>query len=155
MSLLRRFSFKNIPICWHTPSNAQALSFGCSVILLRLFWHSPSILLVFSFDFTELSSPQRLHGEPSLSQRRALAIETPSPRQLVESKGKLQSIPTCDSNHPLKWCTKSEGVRTYVKHFFSIQIIIVSNLLFNFEAESIVATFHELTYLLELLPFLI
>ena len=59
---------------------------------LRLFRLFPSIKLNFSFDFTETSSPQRKYGEPSPSQRRALVIETPSLRQLVESKGTVQSI---------------------------------------------------------------
>ena len=60
----------------------------------------PLISLVFSFDFTEASSPQRLHGEPSLSQRRALAVAITSLRQLVESKGAVQSIHKCASDHP-------------------------------------------------------
>jgi len=55
----------------------------------------PSIKLNFSFDFTEMSSPQRCHGEPSPSQRRALVIATPSLRQLVEFKGAVQSIHKC------------------------------------------------------------
>ena len=49
-----------------------------------------------------MSSSQRYNSEPSLSQRRGLAIETASPRQLVESKGTLQSIPIFASNNPLK-----------------------------------------------------
>ena len=74
---------------------------------LRLFRLFPSIKLDFSFEFTELSSPQRKYGEPSPSQRRRLVIETPSLRQLVESKGALQSIHKWASENPQKRCTKS------------------------------------------------
>ena len=45
-----------------------------------------------SFVFTEMASPQQKYSEPSLSQRRGLVIEMPSPRQLVESKGEVQYI---------------------------------------------------------------
>ena len=67
---------------------------------------SPSIKLNVSFDFTETPSPQRLHGERSPSQRRALVIKTPSLRQLVESKGAVQSIHTFDAENPLKSFSK-------------------------------------------------
>ena len=39
-----------------------------------------------------MASPQQNYSEPSLSQRRGLVIEMPSPRQLVESKGEVQYI---------------------------------------------------------------
>ncbi|MBO7102483.1 MAG: hypothetical protein J6W02_02235, partial [Bacteroidaceae bacterium] len=65
------------------------------------------IVLNFSFDFTEMASPQRLHGERSPSQRRRLVIETPNLRQLVKSKGKVQSIHKCGSENPLKSFRKS------------------------------------------------
>ena len=68
---------------------------------------SPLIILNFSFDSTKMSSPQRLHGEPSLSQRRALAVSITSPRQLVESKGTVQSIPKCGSGNPQMWFSQS------------------------------------------------
>ena len=66
----------------------------------------PLLKLNFSFDFTETPSPQRLHGERSPSQRRALVIKTPSLRQLVESEGAVQSIHTCDAENPLKSVSK-------------------------------------------------
>ena len=47
----------------------------------------PLLIQNFSFGFTESPSPQRNVSEPSPSQRRRLVIETPSLRQLVESKG--------------------------------------------------------------------
>ena len=71
---------------------------------------SPLIILNFSFDSTKMSSPQRLHGEPSLSQRRALAISMTSPRQLVKSKGAVQYIHTCSSDNPQKCFSKSSKV---------------------------------------------
>ena len=54
-----------------------------------------------------MPSPQRWHGEPSPSQRRRLADSITSLRQLVESKGTLQSIQTCASDNPLKQFSKS------------------------------------------------
>ena len=45
-----------------------------------------------SFVFTEMANPRCYYNEPSLSQRRGLVIEMPSPRQLVESKGEVQYI---------------------------------------------------------------
>ena len=62
-----------------------------------MYWRSPLILQEFSFACCEIPSPQRNYSERSLSQRRALAISITSPRQLVESKGAVQSIPTCAS----------------------------------------------------------
>ena len=47
-----------------------------------------------------MSSPQRLHGERSLSQRRGLVKSITSPRQLVESKGAPQSVPKFASENP-------------------------------------------------------
>ena len=61
--------------------------FGPTEPFPRLCRAFPSNELAFSFDSTELPSPQRNYSEPSLSQRRALAISITSPRQLVESKG--------------------------------------------------------------------
>ena len=81
----------------------------------------PSILLNFSFDFTEAPSPQRKYGEPSPLQRRALVIETPSLRQLVESKGAVQSIHRWGSENPQKWCTKSsksDGSDRKIRRYF-------------------------------------
>ena len=67
----------------------------------------PLFSLAFSFDFTETPSPQRYHAEPSPSRRRRLAKSMPSLRQLVESKGTLQSIPKFDSDYPRKRFSKS------------------------------------------------
>ena len=71
---------------------------------LWLYCFSPLIVLNLSFDFTETPSPQQNYSEGSLSQRRALAETITSPRQLVESKGTLQSIQTWGSDNPLKHC---------------------------------------------------
>ena len=83
----------------------------------------PLIPLNRSFDFTEIPSPQRLHGEPSSSQRRALAVAMASLRQLVESKGAVQSIPTSGSENPRKTCIKSSknlyGVKEFLVNKFS------------------------------------
>ncbi len=76
------------------------LSFAFTCALFRFYRYSPSILLNLSFAFTEISSSQRLHGERSLSQRRALAVSITSARQLVESKGAPQSIPKFASENP-------------------------------------------------------
>ena len=76
-------------------------------ILLRVYKHFPLIELSQSFEFTEKSSSQRLHGEPSPSQRRRLAKSMTSLRQLVKSKGEIQSIPKCASDNPIKRFSKS------------------------------------------------
>ena len=98
-------------ICWRFPFLCLychfhlivlMLFFDCTNVFLRLYRCFPSIVLAFSFDFTETSSPQRFYSEPSLSQRRALVIKTASLRQLVESKGTIQSVHKCDSDNPLK-----------------------------------------------------
>ena len=74
-------------------------------------WIFHLIQLHVSFDFTETPSPRRYHGEPSPSQRRALVIATPSLRQLVESKGTLQSIQKNASDDPRKRFSKSIHAR--------------------------------------------
>jgi hypothetical protein len=84
---------------------------------------SPSIKLNVSFDFTETSSPQRLHGERSPSQRRALVIKTPSLRQLVESEGAVQSIHRCDAENPLN--------RSYIPSVFLWIIIFMKVVMMN------------------------
>ena len=66
------------------------LSFHGTRHFLRLNSSFPSIELVLSFDFTKMPSPQRFYSEPSLSQRRALAVSMTSPRQLVKSKESVQ-----------------------------------------------------------------
>jgi hypothetical protein len=83
------------------------LSFDCAGSLLQSSRFSSSIELNFSFDFTEMPSPQRLHGERSLSKRRALGVSITSARQLVESKGTVQSVPKCASDNPLKRFSQS------------------------------------------------
>ena len=92
---------------WHSPSIVLVFFFDCTGILLRLYCHSPLLVLNHFFDFTELSSPQRNYGEPSPSQRRRLAKSMTNLRQLVESKGEVQLIPTYVSDNPLKRFTKS------------------------------------------------
>ena len=47
-----------------------------------------------------MPSPQRKHGEPSLSQRRRLAISITSLRQLVKSKGTPQYVHTWVAIYP-------------------------------------------------------
>ena len=73
---------------------------ACIFAMENSFWHTPSIVLAFSFDFTKMASPQRNYSEPSLSQCRRLAETITSPRQLVESKGAVQSIHTRSSCNP-------------------------------------------------------
>ena len=82
--------------------NLLAHSPNCTELLARRLPIAPSIELNVSFDFTETPSPQRLHGEPSPSQRRRLAKSMTSLRQLVEFKGTLQSVHKCASDNPLK-----------------------------------------------------
>ena len=81
-------------------ASSANLSFAFACALLRFWRYSPSILLNLSFAFTEISSSQRLHGEGSASRRRALAVAITSLRQLVESKGVLQSIHKYASVNP-------------------------------------------------------
>ena len=83
------------------------LSLAFADVPLHLYRCSPLTILNFFFDSTKMSSPQRLHGEPSLSQRRALAISMTSARQLVKSKGAVKNIYTSASEKSLKRCTKS------------------------------------------------
>ena len=90
-------------------STFLALSFVCNGPFLRSCSPSPLITLNKSFDFSELPSPQRLHGEPSPSQRRRLAKSMTSLRQLVKFKGAVQSVPKFASDNPLKWFSQSPG----------------------------------------------
>ena len=76
------------------------LALACIFALVNSSLHPPLIVLAFSFDFTKMASPQRNYSEPSLSQRRRLAETITSPRQLVKSKGAVQSIHTSDSGNP-------------------------------------------------------
>ena len=89
----------------------------------------PLIPLNRSFDFTETPSPQRLHGEPSPSLRRRLAVAMASLRQLVEFKGAVQSIPTSGSENPRKTCIKSSknlyGVKGKSTNFHKFSQIII------------------------------
>ena len=87
-----------------------ALFFDYIGSLLQSCKLSSPIELNFSFDFTEMPSPQRLHGEPSPSQRRRLAKSMTSLRQLVEFKGTLQSVHKCASNDPLRRFRESTNV---------------------------------------------
>ena len=75
-------------------------AFACIIALVNSSLHPPLIVLAFSFDFTKMASPQRNYSEPSLSQRRRLAETITSPRQLVESKGAIQSIHTSCFGNP-------------------------------------------------------
>ena len=99
------YRHESLRMYWHSPSIVLVFSFDCTCILLRLYWHSPLLVLNHFFDFTETSSPQQKYSEPSPSQRRAFAISITSLRQLVESKGRLQSIHTCTSDNPIKCYT--------------------------------------------------
>ena len=83
------------------------LNFPFTELLLWFCRISPLILQNFSFDYTELPSPQHFHGEPSTSQRRALGKSMSSPRQLVKSEGALRHIPIRVSENPLKRFSKS------------------------------------------------
>ena len=101
------YRHESLQLYWHSPSIVLAFFFDCTGVLLRLYCHSPLLVLNHFFDFTEIPSPQRLHGEPSPSQRRAFAISITSLRQLVESKGTLQSTHRRASDNPIKRYTKS------------------------------------------------
>ena len=90
-----------------SPSILLTRSFDCTEPLARRMPIAPSIVPKRSFDSTESPSPQRLHGEPSLSQRRGLANSITSLRQLVEFKGAVQLIRTCDWLPPSKRFSKS------------------------------------------------
>ena len=83
------------------------LNFPFTELLLWFCRISPLILQNFSFDYTELPSPQHFHGEPSTSQRRGLGKSMTSPRQLVKSEGALRHIPIRVSENPLKRFSKS------------------------------------------------
>ena len=82
-------------------------TFGSTNSFLWLCQLSPLLILNFFFDFTESSSPQRKYGEPSPSQHRRLAKSMTNLRQLVESKGTLQSTHRRASDNPIKRYTKS------------------------------------------------
>ena len=71
--------------CPFALENNDPKRFEYTDTLLRIDKHFPLIELSRSFEFTEKSSSQRLHGEPSPSQRRRLAKSMTSLRQLVES----------------------------------------------------------------------
>jgi len=90
---------------FHSPPRGVGGGFSFAGLGMMLLF--PLLILNFSFGFTELASPQRNDSEPSPSQRRRLVIETPSLRQLVESKGAVQSIHKCTSENPQKQSTQS------------------------------------------------
>ena len=69
--------------------------------------------VVVSFDFTELSRVQRNYSEGSLSQCRRLDKSMTNLRQLVESKGKGQSIHFCASDDPIRRCSKTTENQSY------------------------------------------
>ena len=95
---------------WCFPTIWLTLLFDFSHASLRFDSFYSAIELKQSFDFTELPSPQRLHGEPSPSQRRRLAKSMASLRQLVESKGTVQSVHKYAFNDPLKRFRESAHV---------------------------------------------
>ena len=78
-----------------------------------------------------MSSPQRLHGERSSSQRRRLAKSMASPRQLVESKGALQSVPKCASENLLNRFRKNHEAlhqkHSFVPAFLIFRILAIDN----------------------------
>ena len=82
-------------------------TFDFNDALLCFCWCFPSIGLHLSFDFTEMPSPQRFYAEPSPSKRRAFVVSITNLRQLVKSKGKLQSIQIFALDNPLKRFSKS------------------------------------------------
>ena len=86
----------------NSPSIFLNLSFDCAGSILCFCWTFSLIGLRRAKGSTEMSSPQRKYSEPSLSQRRALAISITSPRQLVESKGAVLSIHTSPPPAPLR-----------------------------------------------------
>ena len=95
----------------NSPSIFLNLSFGCAGSILCFCWTFSLIGLRRAKGSTEMSSPQRKYSEPSLSQRRALAISITSPRQLVESKGAVLSIHTSPPPAPLRGREEREAWR--------------------------------------------
>ena len=67
---------------WNSPSIVLIRSFDCTDTLLRLYWHAPSIVVVLSFDCTDSFLWFYWNAEPSTFTRRAFAIATPSARQV-------------------------------------------------------------------------
>jgi hypothetical protein len=95
-------SLGRVSICSCFPSFLQTLSFDCTGPSVRRMPICPLIFLTLSFGSTEMPSPQRNYSEPSLSQRRTLAVSITSPRQLVESKGAVGLRRTKGSVNPRK-----------------------------------------------------
>ena len=77
---------------WNSSSTQLYFFFNSSEVFLWFNWRFSLVQLKVSFDFTKMPSPQRCYGEPSPSQRRALAVSMTSLRQLVEFKGALQLV---------------------------------------------------------------
>ena len=100
--------------CRISPLIELIQSFGSTDSFLWFYKLSPLLILNFFFDFTEPSSPQRLHGEPSPSQRRRLAKSMTNLRQLVKFKGAFQSIHKCASKNPIKRFSKVEKIERKV-----------------------------------------
>ena len=100
-------SLGRVSICCCFPSFLQTLSSDCTEPSARRMPICPLIFLTLSFGSTETPSPQRNYSEPSLSQRRALAVSITKARQLVESKGTPQSIHKCGSDNTLKRFSQS------------------------------------------------
>ena len=73
--------------------NNDMKSFDCTGALLCLCWTVRSAKANHFFDSTEMPSARRYYAEPSPSQRRRLADSITNPRQLVEHKKTLQTIP--------------------------------------------------------------
>ena len=90
-------------------SRANSLNLSCEITepFLRTQRTFSANSTNFFCGWTEMPSAQRCHSERSLSQRRALAKSMTSLRQLVESKGKLQSIPKLASQKAKKSFTHS------------------------------------------------
>ena len=95
----------------NSPSILLNHSFDCAGSILCFCWTCSLIGLRRAKGSTEMSSPQRKYSEPSLSQRRALAISITSPRQLVESKGTVLSIHTSPPPAPLRGMEEREAGR--------------------------------------------